>query len=78
MPKKKGVALMILEKGKKSKGEEVEDEEESLGSKDALLGACSEFLGAIGVEASEDREKDACEALLDFVQIALNSDDEDY
>ena len=75
MPKKKGIALMILEKGKKPKGEE---EDDSLESKDALLGACSEFLSAIGIEASEDKEKDACEALLDFVQIALNSDDEDY
>ena len=60
MPKKNGVALMILEKNKKAKG------------------ACSEFLSSIGIEVSEDKEKDACEALLDFVQIALNSDDEDY
>ena len=75
MPKKNGVALMILEKNKKSKGEE---EEDSLEFKEALLGACSEFLSSIGIEVSEDKEKDACEALLDFVQIALNSDDEDY
>jgi uncharacterized protein YgfB (UPF0149 family) len=75
MPKKNGVALMILEKNKKSKGAE---EEDSLEPKEALLGACSEFLSAIGIEVSEDKEKDACEALLDFVQIALNSDDEDY
>ena len=75
MPKKNGVALMILEKNKRPKGEE---EEDSLEFKEALLGACSELLSSIGIEVSEDKEKDACEALLDFVQIALNSDDEDY
>jgi hypothetical protein len=75
MPKKNGVALMILEKNKRPKGEE---EEDSLEFKEALLGACSEFLSSIGIEISEDKEEDACEALFNFVQIALNSDDEDY
>jgi hypothetical protein len=78
MPKKNGVALMILEKNKKPKGDEIEEEEDSLGSKDALLGACREFTNAVGLEVSEDKEEAACEALLSFVQIALSSDDEDY
>tara|TARA_R100000479_G_C6387942_1_gene203813 strand:- start:1760 stop:1993 length:234 start_codon:yes stop_codon:yes gene_type:complete len=68
MPKKKeGLALMILSKGKK----ESKDMDEE---KEALMAACSAFAGAMGVELSAEREEEACEALLDFVHIAMDYD----
>jgi len=73
MPKKNGVALMILEKNKKPK-----DEDDVMDYKEALVGACSEFLMAVGIELDKNKEEEACEALHDFVQICVSAEDEDY
>jgi|TARA_R100000329_G_scaffold118537_1_gene97608 uncharacterized protein YgfB (UPF0149 family) len=72
MKDKKGVAVMILEKNKPK------DEEDMMDYKEALMGACNEFLMACGIELSEDKEEEACEALHDFVQICMSNEDEDY
>lgn len=72
MKDKKGVAVMILEKNKPK------DEDDVMDYKEALVGACSEFLMAVGIELDEDKEEKACEALHDFVQICVSAEDEDY
>ena len=78
MPKKKdGLALMILSGGKKKPKDDADD-------KKALLAACGTFADAIGAELDPKKEKAACEALLDFVHIAMDyqgdsgSDKEEY
>ena len=67
MDKKKGLALMIVgnQKPKEGPGDSYE----------ALLAACGGFLGAIGLEVDAEREAAACEALRDFVHIAMDSDE---
>ena len=66
MPKKKdGLALMILSGGKK-KPKDAADE------KKALLAACGTFASSMGVELPPEMEEAACEALLDFVHIAMD------
>tara|TARA_R100000808_G_scaffold25009_2_gene60420 strand:- start:6201 stop:6419 length:219 start_codon:yes stop_codon:yes gene_type:complete len=72
MAKKDGVAVMILEKNKPK------DEDDRLDYKEALMGACNEFLTAVGIELDEDKEEEACEALHDFFQICMSGEDEDY
>jgi len=77
MPKKKGLALMILAGGKKPKKAEKDEYK-------ALLAACGAFTDTVGLELSPEKEKAACEALLDFVHIAMDyegnpgSDKEEY
>jgi uncharacterized protein YgfB (UPF0149 family) len=46
--------------------------------KEALMGACNEFLTAVGIELDKDKEEEACEALHDFFQICMSGEDEDY
>jgi len=65
MPKKKGLALMILSGGKKKPKDDKDD-------KKALLAACSTFASEVGLELTPEKEKAACEALLDFVHIAMD------
>ena len=76
MPKKNGLALMILGQGaKKPKPDD---------NKKALLAACNTFASTVGLELTPEKEKAACEALLDFVHIAMDyegnpgSDKEEY
>ena len=78
MPKKKdGLALMILSGGKKKPKDDADD-------KMALLAACGTFACSMGVELPPEKEEAACEALLDFVHIAMDyqgnpgSDKEEY
>ena len=78
MPKKKdGLALMILSGEKKKPKDDADD-------KKALLAACGTFASSMGVELDPKKEKAACEALLDFVHIAMDyqgnpgSDKEEY
>ena len=59
MPRKKGLALMILAGGKKKSKADKDD-------KKALLAACGTFARSIGLKEA------ACEALLDFVHIAMD------
>ena len=65
MPRKKGLALMILAGGKKKSKADKDD-------KKALLAACGTFARSIGLKISSEEEEAACEALLDFVHIAMD------
>ena len=78
MPKKKdGLALMILSGGKKKPKDDADD-------KKALLAACGTFASSMGLKLPPEKEEAACEALLDFVHIAMDyqgnpgSDKEEY
>ncbi len=78
MPKKKdGLALMILSGDKKKPKDDADN-------KKALLAACGTFASSMGVELPPEKEEAACEALLDFVHIAMDyqgnpgSDKEEY
>ena len=65
MPKKKGLALMILSAGKKKPKDDKDDYK-------ALLAACTTFTSAVGLKLTSEEEKAACAALLDFVHIAMD------
>jgi len=63
--KQNGLALLILDKNKAgSSGGDI--------SYEALVDACKRVFSAAGISLSAEKEKDACNALLDFVQIAVD------
>ena len=65
MPKKKGLALMILSGAKKKPKDDKDD-------KKALLASCGAFASSMGIDLPPEKEEAACEALLDFVHIAMD------
>ena len=67
MPKTKRLALMILSGAKKKPKDDKDD-------KKALLAACGTFASSMGLKLSSKEEEAACEALLDFVHIAMDYD----
>ena len=71
MEKRKGLALMILGKGKPEKKEEAKDE-----NYEALLAACGSFLDSIGVDVDKEKEEAACKALKNFVQICMGYEED--
>ena len=56
---------MILSGGKKKPKDDADD-------KKALLAACGTFANSMGVKLPPEKEEAACEALLDFVHIAMD------